>query len=172
MSLVGALLALAVLAEGQSVVVSLPDGDRVEWRKGRFGFVSPADVAPTEGKVAGGVAEVWQHEPPRIVLEPAPQKGAPVVDGDQLRIEGSASVPAGPTRARLRDVFIFVNDQKVYFQVAPDGATTRIDFAANLPLKPGNNVVTVFAREDDEFQSHRSFVVHRRVAEVAAQGAR
>jgi carboxyl-terminal processing protease len=94
-----------------------------------------------------------------------------VVDGERLHLQGSATVPGGAARPRLRDVFVFVNEQKVYFQAAPEAAE-RLDFAADVPLKPGNNVVTVFAREDDEFQSHRSFVAYRRVAEVASQGPR
>jgi len=119
------------------------------------------------------VAEVWQRDPPRITLTPDPAKGAPVVDGERLRVEGVAQAATGPgPRHRLRDLFIFVNDQKVYFKAAPDAETGRLEFAADVPLKPGNNVVTVFAREDEEFQSHRSFVAHRRVAEVAAQGAK
>jgi carboxyl-terminal processing protease len=37
-------------------------------------------------------------------------------------------------------------------------------------LKPGNNTVTVVAREDEEFQTRRSLIVHRaRPAEVAQQ---
>ncbi len=148
------------------------DAVRVEWRKGRVGFVAASEVAPTAGSLSGTVSEVWQHEPPRIALEPDPQKGAPVVDGERLHLEGHASVPEGLGRPRLRDVFVFVNDQKVYFRAAPDRASGRIDFAADVPLKPGTNMVTVFAREDDEFQSHRSFVAHRRVPEVAAQGSR
>jgi carboxyl-terminal processing protease len=166
--------ALAVARRGAVMPVQRRYGDalRVEWQKGRFGFVAAADVAPAAGKPSGTVAEVWQHEPPRIAFEPDPQRGAPVVEGERLHLEGHASVPDGPGRPHLRDVFVFVNDQKVYFRAAPTRTADRIDFAADVPLKPGNNVVTVFAREDDEFQSHRSFVAHRRVPEVAAQGPR
>jgi carboxyl-terminal processing protease len=47
-----------------------------------------------------------------------------------------------------------------------------MEFATDLPLKPGNNIVTVFAREDEEFQTRRSLVVYRRPpAEVAADAA-
>ncbi len=151
---------------------------KVEWQKGRSAFAPASDVerAPRAGALhaAGTVMEVWQHEPPRIALSPDPARGAPVVSADKLRLTGSATVPAGVpgARTRLRDVFIFANDQKVFFKVVPDtSAASRMDFTADVPLKPGNNVVTVFAREDDEFQSRRTVFVNRREpGEVAAQG--
>ena len=44
----------------------------------------------------------------------------------------------------------------------------NLEFAADLPLKPGQNTVTVVAREDQEFQSRRSLVIYRKPpAEVA-----
>jgi len=165
-------LPLAVAKKGAVLPVQGRYGDalRVEWQKGRFGFVSASEVEQAEGKASGQVSEVWQNVPPRIALAPDPAKGALVVDGERLRVEGLATVASG-ARGRLRDLFVFVNDQKVFFKLAPDATTSKLDFAADVPLKPGNNTITVFAREDEDFQSHRSFVVHRRVAEVAAQGA-
>ena len=49
-------------------------------------------------------------------------------------------------------------------------AFVYVDIRTDVPLKLGNNVITVFAREDEEFQSRRSLFVYRRgPAEVAAQ---
>jgi carboxyl-terminal processing protease len=96
-----------------------------------------------------------------------------VVTGEKIHVEGSASVPPGVAGAhtRLRDVFIFANEQKVFFKVVPEaGGSTRMDFAADVPLKPGNNVITVFAREDEEFQARRTVFVHRRGTAEVAQG--
>jgi len=164
--------ALAVARRGAVLPAQGRFGEavRVEWQKGRFGFLSASDVEPTAGKPAGGAVDVWPFEPPRITLQPDPAKGAPVVDGERLHVEGSvqaAAVPGSPPR--LRDLMVYVNDQKVFFKLAPDAATAKLDFATDVPLKPGINVVAVFARADDELQSHRSFVVFRRVPEVAAQ---
>jgi carboxyl-terminal processing protease len=145
---------------------------RVEWAKGRFAFAAESDVKPTRGLRSGAVTEVWQREPPRIALVPDPLRGAPVADGDKYRLQGSAFAPASADpSARLRDVFVFVNDQKVFFKVVPESATTaRLEFQTDVPLKVGNNIVTVFAREDDEFQTRRSVVIFRRSpAEVAQQ---
>jgi len=163
---------LAEAARGAVLPVTARIGNlyKVEWEKGRFGFVSAEDVQPAKGKREGAVTRVWQREPPRIALTPDPSKGATVVDGEKLRLTGMASIPAGSPSTGIRDVFIFVNDQKVFFKVVPDGKTGDIQFAADVPLKPGNNTVTVVAREDEEFQSRRSLIVHRREpAEVAQQ---
>jgi carboxyl-terminal processing protease len=163
---------LAEAARGAMLPVTARIGNlyKVEWEKGRFGFVSAEDVQPAKGKREGTVTRVWQREPPRIALSPDPSKGATVVDGDKLHLAGMASIPAGSPSTKLRDVFIFVNDQKVFFKVVPEGKAGDIQFAADVPLKPGNNMVTVVAREDEEFQSRRSLIVHRREpAEVAQQ---
>jgi carboxyl-terminal processing protease len=153
---------------------------RVEWIRGRFGFVANADLKPSRAPRTGGAVEAWQHEPPRITLVPDPARGAPVVETDTFKISGSALLPpSADPDARLRDVYIFVNDEKVFFRVVPDaasGSTTaaangRLDFTTELPLKPGQNVVTVFAREDQELQSHRSVVIFRKVAANVAEGS-
>jgi len=141
----------------------------VEWEKGRFGFVSAADVQAAKGKREGSITRVWQREPPRIAVSPDPSKGPAKVDGDKLHLSGTASVPAGSPSTRLRDVFVFVNDRKVFFKVVPEGKAGDIAFEADLALKPGNNTVTVVAREDEEFQTRRSLVVHRNPPPEVAQ---
>jgi carboxyl-terminal processing protease len=169
---------IAFARKGAVLPVAARYGDhlyKVEWKKGRHGFVSAAHVAPAKnpGAPQGTVTSVWQREPPRIAIRPDPAKGAPVVDGESLRLEGNAVVPdSAGARSTLRDVFVFVNDQKVFFKVVPEeGGQSKMDFQADLPLKPGNNLVTVFAREDEEFQARRSFVVYRRAPAEVAQGA-
>ncbi len=168
---------IALARRGAVLPVTGRVGDffRVEWQRGRAAFAASADVEPAHGgKPSGSISEVWQREPPRIALAPDPARGAPVVTGEKIHIEGSASVPAGVpgARTRLRDVFIFANEQKVFFKVVPEASgSSKMDFAADVPLKPGNNVVTVFVREDEEFQARRTVFVHRRGAAEVAQGA-
>lgn len=159
------------------VLARYGDFYKVEWQKGRSGFVTTAEVQSiAKARRENAATEVWQREPPRIVLTPDPASGAPIVDGEKWHIEGKAFLPSSSTSTmnRLRDVFIFVNGRKVFFKVVPEAnAAQQVDFTADVPLKPGNNVVTVFAREDDEFQSRRTVVVTRRqdhqVAESATQ---
>ncbi len=152
---------------------------RVEWSKGRFGFLAGADVIASRAPRTGSAVEAWQHEPPRITLVPDPARGAPVVEAETFRLSGSATLPpSADPDARLRDVYIFVNDEKVFFRVVPDSANGsaavkangHLDFTADLPLKPGQNVVTVFAREDQELQSRRSVVIFRKGGASVAEG--
>jgi len=158
---------LAVARQGVVLPVEAKAGDyfRVSWGKGRMGFVAAADVIPAKlKKPRGMVTEVWQRDPPRIAFTPDPAKGAPTVDGDTLHLSGAATLPpSADPKARLRDLFVYVNDQKVFFKVQPEGATaSRLEFSTDVPLKPGNNFITVHAREDEEFQSYRSIAVYRR----------
>jgi carboxyl-terminal processing protease len=166
---------LATAKRGAVLPADARVGDfwRVEWAKGRFAFVADADVKPAKGPRSGAIAEAWQREPPKIAISPDPAKGAPVVEGDSFKLSGTASVaPSADGSAKLRDVFVFVNEQKVFFKVVPQSANAaKLDFQADLPLKPGNNVVTVFAREDDELQTRRSVVIYRRPAGEIAQEA-
>jgi carboxyl-terminal processing protease len=151
------------------------DHYRVEWQKGRFGFVPAGGVKPVKAPRGGTVVAAWQREPPRIAIAPDPSRGSPVVEGDTFRLSGSATVAPSPDEAsRLRDVFVFVNDQKVFFRVVPEeSGAQKLEFQADLPLQPGQNLVTVVAREDEEFQTRRSVVVFRRPpAAVAQEGAR
>ncbi|HET8734192.1 MAG TPA: MXAN_5808 family serine peptidase, partial [Anaeromyxobacteraceae bacterium] len=142
---------------------------RVEWEKGRFGFIAAGEVQPAKGKREGTVTRVWQREPPRIAVSPDPSRGPARVEGEKLRLTGTASVPGGAGPTRLRDVIVFLNDQKVFFKVVPEGKTGDVAFEADLALKPGNNTVTVVAREDEEFQTRRSLIVHRAAAAEVAQ---
>jgi carboxyl-terminal processing protease len=167
---------LATAKKGALLPVDAKVGEfwRVEWQKGRFAFAAEADVRRARGRRSGAIAPAWQREPPRISLAPDPLRGAPVVEGDHLKLQGTASMPISvePGASRLRDVYVYVNDQKVFFKVVPESANaSKLEFTTDLPLKPGNNIVTIFAREDEEFQSRRSVVVYRRPPAEVAQDA-
>jgi carboxyl-terminal processing protease len=102
-------------------------------------------------------------EPPRITMVPDPIDGAPVVDGELLHVEGSATLAdAVAGSATLRDVLVFVNDRKSFFKLANPASPSALHFQANVPLARGRNVVTILARVDDELQARRSLVVYRR----------
>jgi carboxyl-terminal processing protease len=66
----------------------------------------------------------------------------------------------------MRDVYIFVNDQKVFYKNAAkdeaqkDGSFKHA-FETMLPLKVGTNTVTVVAREDEETTARQTFVLFR-----------
>ena len=150
---------------------------RVEWQKGRVGFlpVAAAKDAPRTAKpTLAKVVALTQREPPFIKLTNVDtSRGGIEVDSDHLTLTGIAGDPSG-----MRDLQIFVqheNDyRKVFFRTAKKAGQlqstqgpTALDFSAELPLKPGNSTVYLIAREDDDLQAQRTLVIHRKQPAVA-----
>jgi carboxyl-terminal processing protease len=152
---------------------------RVEWQKGRTAFLPLAAAREAQGARPrlAGVAEVMQNEPPGIKLANVDtSRGGIEVDGDHLPLAGTAADVNG-----LRDLQIFVqheNDyRKVFFMTsrkagqAPSKGAVSLDFATDLQLKPGNSTVVIVAREDDDLQTQRTLVVHRKQPIMAQKQA-
>jgi carboxyl-terminal processing protease len=137
---------------------------RVELEKGRFAFVKLADVKPGAGaKVAAIEKAEWvqYRAPASIVLNVDPMQGGMAVDTERFTL--SAVV----TDAQLIDAFVLVNDQKVFFKARGPQDAEAMKFTAELPLKEGNNLVTVVARESQDFAARKTVLVRRRPPAVA-----
>lgn len=139
----------------------------VEWKPGRVGFVPDTLAKDVRLKPTGTTTEVMEMEPPKITVAgldgPAGVGSAPVADGDHFPLSVSVSGPRP-----VRDVYVFVNEQKVYFHAAGKD-DQPIKFDKSIALKPGNNTVLIVARADDEYAAKRSFVVLRRGGEEVAK---
>jgi carboxyl-terminal processing protease len=133
------------------------DSYLVEWAKGRIGFIPVADARPSRKPGAPAqLIQVMQHEPPKITVLGLDAQGGVTTDSDHFHLEGSVA-----STHPVRDAYVFVNEQKVYYRAAGRDENP-MRFEKDLPLKPGNNTVTVVAREGDEFSGKRTFVVQRR----------
>jgi len=66
------------------------------------------------------------------------------------------------TDRSLLDVFVLVNDQKVFFRGRTPDEGDRLKFSTEVSLKEGNNLLTVVARESQDFASRKTVVVRRR----------
>ena len=90
-----------------------------------------------------------------------PTQGGTVVDTERFTLSSVVSDP------QLLDVFVLVNDQKVFFRgrTADDG--DKVKFTTDFALKEGNNLVTIVARESQDFASRKSVVIRRRPITVA-----
>jgi carboxyl-terminal processing protease len=133
----------------------------------RPGFVAARDVK--EARTADKTPTVESLEirtEPKIELGVDTSTGGIATDGERFRLTGAAV-----DKNSLRDLYIFVNDQKVFFQAAGEESSSEIRFAADFPLKVGNNTVVVVARENQDFQARRLLVIHRRSAEIAQKTA-
>jgi carboxyl-terminal processing protease len=64
---------------------------------------------------------------------------------------------------RVRDLYIYAGARKVFYQSnrGEGDDPRRAAFAATIPLRPGVNYVSVFARESDDSVTRRTFVVRR-----------
>ena len=109
---------------------------------------------------------MMRHEP-KIAFEGVDfGQGGLVTSDDSLTLKGTVSNETG-----LRDVYWFVNNQKVFFKAAPkDGKS--IAFDAKLPLKEGKNIAYVVARENRNVQSYKMVIVTRLPADAAKKGAK
>jgi carboxyl-terminal processing protease len=168
--LAGARADLPLVAEARSGAV-LPiearvgDYYRVEWADGRTGFVpaSEAHELPTKPAKRADADRVMQHYEPHISVDADTSMGGIQTEADHFTLSGSATDPS-----RLRDMYVFVNDQKVFFKTAGEKGDEKLVFSTDFPLKPGNNVVLVVAREDDELIGRRTLVIHRGDSNLAA----
>jgi carboxyl-terminal processing protease len=171
---------LASAHKGVALTVLAKAGDyyKVEWAKGRVGFIPAKDgtaesVHVLPPKLADGkVSEAMDREPPIIDLDGIDTTRSPiVVDGERYKLNGDAVDPSG-----VQDVRIFVNNEKVFFRTATavptDGSAKakpgpRMNFATDFPLKSGNNIVLVVARQNDDLLSQKTLVIHRRAPALA-----
>src|SRR4051812_15316759 len=176
-------LKLASVKKGAVLAVHGKVGQfwRVEWQKGRMGFLPIAAGKEAAGAKANlkTVASVMQSEAPAIRLANLDtSRGGVETEQDHLTLSGSAADVNG-----MRDLQIFIqheNDyRKVFFRTArKPGQTqnvagpTQLDFTTDLPLKPGNSTVVIIAREDDDLQTQRTIVVHRKQPVVAQKAPR
>lgn len=96
---------------------------------------------------------------------------------DHIAISGSAVGENG-----VKDLFItvvnpsrdiFARREKVFFQAATDEQATKLDFAATIPLTPGNNLIEIHARKDEDVVgTHRMWVLSTKGLEEAREQER
>jgi carboxyl-terminal processing protease len=121
---------------------------------GRFGFAKASEMEKG-GSAQSQVAfeDSMGHAPPALEL-PQPQLAT---RDTHTQVHATAS-----DDARLLDAFIFVGARKVFYRSNRNGTDPKkMSFDADLPLRPGVNVVTVVARENPETTTRRTYVVRR-----------
>ena len=148
---------------------------RVELPDEGFAFVRAADVE-VSGKgpsKAPAVETVFGVSPPKVALSSSPTQS----DGESVKLSGVAS-----DEDAVRDVFItvfnpsrdlFGDVEKVYYVANADPKNGRLEFDADVPLTPGNNLVEIHARQSDEVVAIKRMWVLRTsgLAEARAKGA-
>ena len=127
-----------------------------------YGYIESKGVGPSKGKVvigAGGEPQglsfVFGRDPPRITFTGG---NTATVEGDTFSVEAKIEDDGA-----VKDAYLFVGDQKVHYEQLRPTATNRgptsVTVKHEVKLKPGVNVVTVFAREDDEFAQRETLTI-------------
>ncbi|MEZ4270539.1 MAG: hypothetical protein R3C68_03610 [Myxococcota bacterium] len=87
---------------------------------------------------------------------------------DFLRVRGKVT-----DEDVLKDMFIFVNEKKVYYRALSDvalkGGRFELPLDVRLPLKEGANIVAVIVRENDELISREVFGAYRDKPQAMAE---
>ncbi len=159
--------ATAVIAEakkGTVLPVESRLGDFYRVKLGsRAGFVLASEVREARAEKTAPRVELLQtRREPKIELDIDVTKGGVVTDSDKFTLTGRAT-----DNQQLRDLYVFVNEQKVFFKAASEEGGKSIEFSADCPLKEGNNTVLVVARKDQDLMARKLLIMHRRAAQLA-----
>jgi carboxyl-terminal processing protease len=120
---------------------------------GRYAFAKASELEPGHGTGALTIEDAVAHAPPAVEI---PQPELATRDTHTL-VHGSAV-----DDTQLLDAYIFVGSRKIFYRSNRNGADPkRMAFDADLPLRPGVNVVTIVARENPDTVTHRTFIVRR-----------
>jgi len=135
---------------------------RVKIGKELYGFVPHESADPAKGRVAldakgtpRGLSAVFGRDPPRITITGIPEDSAAVTDSDTLTFEINIA-----DDEPVRDVYVFVRDKKTFYKKLHDQGATQLSIPITAHLEPGVNMITVVAREDDEFAQREVFTVY------------
>jgi carboxyl-terminal processing protease len=125
----------------------------------KVGFLPAAAIA-SGGVGLGQFNQVWNSTPPMIALN---LQGLETT-ASTYKLSGAVS-----GEQHVEDVYIFVSNQsskiesrKVFYRSNRGGKDGKqLEFATDLPLWPGSNMVTVVARASSEVRSVKTMYVYR-----------
>ena len=100
---------------------------------------------------------VYRRTPPKISL--ALGKVKPIVAKSSYKLTVSID-----SETAVRDTFLFVNDQKVFYK-SFDAGQNHLKFDREIKLKSGVNIITVVAREDDDYGQRESLTIFSEVGD-------
>ena len=142
-----------------------------------YGYVATSGVAPPRGKptidpkgAQTGLSLVYGRDPPTITFQDA----AGTALGEMLTVDGDRFV----INARIvddgavNDAYVFVGSQKVFYQRLDSKGPTDVMVKHTVKLEPGVNVITVVAREDDEFAQREALTVFSKAGDPFAKKKR
>ena len=156
---------MPVVAEGGGWV-------RVHLDGGVMAFAKAAEVTRGNATVKPPLASpFYEVSPPKVTLGDTPTQ----TEAESIMLSGTAT-----DEQALRDVFItvynpsrnlFGDREKVYYVASSDPASGSLDFSAEVPLTPGNNIIEVHARQNDDVAAVKRMWVLRTSGLAEARAA-
>ncbi len=139
-----------------------------------FAKASDVDSASRAPSKSDGVEPVFEVSPPKVVLSNAMTK----TDGESVKVSGVAT-----DEHAVRDVYITVYNpsrdlfgdvEKVFYVASPNPTSGKLEFDTEVALTPGNNLVEIHARQDEEVVAIKRMWVLRTsgLAEARAKEAK
>lgn len=124
----------------------------VEFDKNQVAYVraDALEIGGSAPRKPGACSMVYAVSPPRIELANIPRQTV----GESITISGTAL-----DGEQVRDVYItvynpsrnlFGSSEKVYYAASQNPSTGKLEFSADVPLQPGNNIIDVYARENEQ----------------------
>jgi carboxyl-terminal processing protease len=131
----------------------------------RVGFV-PTSALTSGGAGANTFTQAWNSTPPMITLSSKNLE----TGSETYKLTGNAT-----DEQHVEDVYVFVSNEdakvhsrKVFYLSNRGGKDGKaLDFASDIPLWPGSNMVTVVARSSAEVRSSKTMYVYREPARTA-----
>jgi carboxyl-terminal processing protease len=136
------------------VTGAIGEWKRVTLSEGRFAFVRTADV-DDGGSPGPQVAfeDVLTRFPPSIEITSAVLS----TRENHVVLKATAS-----DTDRLLDAYVVVGSKKVFYRSNRNGQDSKkMSFEADVPLRPGVNIVSVIARENPDSVGRKLFVIRR-----------
>lgn len=145
------LVARAAAGERFTMTGTVGDWARLDLGDGGFAFAPRDKLEEVRGKAKpANIAPVLEVSPPKITLEGQVTQ----TDTAALALRGSVE-----DETRVQDMFItvanpsrdlFAKREKVFYEASDAPQSGRLDWSAEVPLTPGNNLIEIYARENDE----------------------
>ena len=160
-----------VLAKANKGAILAQKGRLKEWTEvalpdGRTGWLAPQKATTiSRAPSAEGIDNV-RMSPPKLTV--SPNKDQLVMKGERTSVQGTATDDIG-----MKDMWIMVNDKKVFYRTFPADAPARdpVSFMTDLPLEKGQNRVVIIARDKNDLESTSTFSIRREVeADAKATG--
>ena len=160
-----------IVAEARSGAAFRVLGELGDWYRVAIEDDRPVFVAKSKATAGGrptrrNFTSRWQVTPPKLKLTVKSH----ITEKSFVKLSGEAT-----DETRVSDLFIFVRNpgakvegRKVFYRSnRHSGRPNRLGFDTKVPLWPGANYITVFARESEDVQAQEMVVIFRRKKSTA-----